>query len=137
MKKLFSTSFSDNAVHFSMLGLRLALGIFMILNHGWPKLMMNFAHLAQKFNDPLGVGKSASLGMAVFAEVFCSVFLILGLFTRLALVPLLILTAVIVFRIHLHDGSGKLELPVFYLVGYLVLMFCGPGRVSIDGMIGK
>ncbi|MCK7556665.1 DoxX family protein [Chitinophaga sedimenti] len=136
MKKLFSTAFSDNAVHFSMLGLRLVLGIFMILNHGWPKLM-NFAHLAQRFSDPLGVGKSTSLGMAVFAEVFCSVFLILGLFTRLALIPLIILGAVIVFKIHIHDGSGKLELPVFYLVGYLVLMFCGPGRVSIDGLIGK
>lgn len=136
MKKLFSTSFSDNAVHFSMLALRVTLGVFMILNHGLPKLM-SFAHKAQTFSDPLGVGKSASLGMAVFAEVFCSVFLIMGLFTRLALIPLLILAAVIVFRIHLHDGSGKLELPVFYLVGYLVLMFCGPGRVSIDGLIGK
>src|SRR5258705_3055008 len=81
MRKLFSASFTNGAVHFSLLLLRVVFGALLI-THGWPKLM-NFASLSQKFADPLHVGRAASLGMTVFAEVFCSVFVILGLLTRL------------------------------------------------------
>lgn len=133
MRKLFSASFSNGAVHFSMLVLRVVLGALM-LTHGWPKLM-NFATLRHKFFDPFHVGATASLGMTVFAEVFCSVFLILGLLTRLAAIPLIICMCVAIFMVHANDAIAVKEKAILFLAGFVVLLFTGAGRVSIDGLI--
>ena len=59
--------------------LRVFVGLTMLLAHGWPKLA-GFSTKAAKFPDPLGVGSEASLVLAIFAEVFCSILLALGLF---------------------------------------------------------
>jgi putative oxidoreductase len=135
MRKLFSAGFTNGTVNFSLLLLRVVFGA-MMLTHGWPKLM-NFASLAHKFADPLHVGRATSLGMTVFAEVFCSVFVILGLLTRLAAIPLVILMAVALFMIHGHDPIAEKEKAILYLAAFIVILFCGPGRVSFDSLIGK
>lgn len=135
MRKLFSASFTNGTVHFSMLLLRVVFGA-MMLTHGWPKLM-NFASLSHKFADPFHIGRATTLGMVVFAEVFCSVFVILGLLTRLAAIPLIICMTVAIFVIHAHDAIDVKEKAILYLTGFIVILFCGPGRVSFDGLIGK
>ncbi|WP_212002917.1 DoxX family protein [Chitinophaga sp. HK235] len=139
MRKLFSTGYSAGAVSFSMLVLRLMFGGLLLL-HGWPKLI-NFAAKMNSFPDPLGVGHKLSLGMTVFAEVFCSIFIIMGLLTRLAAIPLVICMGVIVGMIHKQDlmamNFDKIELPLMYLTGFLVILFTGPGKFSIDGALGK
>ncbi|NLR63402.1 DoxX family protein [Chitinophaga varians] len=139
MRKLFSTGYTGGAVSFSMLILRLMFGGLLLL-HGWPKLI-NFAAKMNSFPDPLGVGHKFSLGMTVFAEVFCSVLLMMGLLTRLAAVPLVICMSVIVGMVHRSDlldfNFDKIELPLMYLTGFLVVLFTGPGKFSIDGALGK
>ncbi|HEY1166045.1 MAG TPA: DoxX family protein [Chitinophaga sp.] len=135
MRKLFSAGFTNGTVNFSLLLLRVVFGA-MLLTHGWPKLM-NFAGLAHKFPDPLHVGHATSLGMTVFAEVFCSVFVILGLLTRLAAIPLVILMGVALFMIHGHDPIAEKEKAILYLAAFIVILFCGPGRVSFDSLIGR
>lgn len=111
---------------------RVTVGLLM-LPHGWPKLA-NFAERMDRFSDPLGIGKVLSLSGAVFAEFFCSVLLILGLFTRAALVPLLFTFAVITFVVHGADPIGEKETPILFLVCYIVLFFTGPGKFSVDGL---
>jgi len=135
MKKLFSAKYSAGAVSAAMLILRLGVGILM-LNHGYQKLI-NFSELEPKFMNFMGMGTTVSLALLVFAEFFCSIFLVLGLFTRLATIPLIIATCVMVFKAHNGDILGEAELPALFLTGYLVLLFVGPGRASVDGMIGK
>ncbi|HVI49116.1 MAG TPA: DoxX family protein [Chitinophaga sp.] len=139
MRKLFTVGYTNGAVSFSMLVLRLVFG-GLILLHGWPKLI-NFAAKMNSFPDPLGVGHKISLGMTVFAEVFCAIFIMIGLMTRLATVPLIICMCVILFMVHAKDTAAlnfdKIELPVMYLTGFIVLLFTGPGKVSIDGVLGK
>jgi putative oxidoreductase len=135
MRKLFSATFTNGTVHFSLLLLRLVFGGLM-LTHGWPKLM-NFASLSHKFADPLHVGQTASLSMVVFAEVFCSVFVILGLLTRLAAIPLIICMSVALFMIHAHDAIDVQEKAIAFLAVFVVLLFCGPGKVSFDSLIGR
>jgi putative oxidoreductase len=118
-----------------MLVLRLSLGVLMMY-HGYQKLM-HFSEMQQKFMNFLGMGPTMSLALLIFAEFFCSMFLILGLFTRLAAIPLIIATCVMVFKAHGGDVFGDGETAALYLSGYLVLLFVGPGRVSVDSMIGK
>ena len=117
MRKLLSTKYSAGAFSAAMLILRLAVGILMMM-HGYDKLI-HFGELQHKFMNFLGM------------------FLILGLFTRLAAIPLIIATCVMVFKAHNGDVFGDGETAALYLTAYLVLLFVGPGRVSVDSMIGK
>lgn len=135
MRKLLSTKYSAGAFSAAMLILRLAPGILMMA-HGYSKLI-HFGEMQHKFMNFLGMGSTMSLALVVFAEFFCSLFLIIGLFTRLAAIPLIIATCVMVFKAHNGDVFGDGETAALYLTGYLVLLFVGPGRVSVDSMIGK
>jgi len=135
MKKLFSAKYSAGAFNAAMLTLRLSFGILMMM-HGYDKLT-HFSEYQAKFMNFIGIGQSASLALVVFAEFFCSLFLILGLFTRLATIPLIIATCVMVFMAHKGDVFGEAQTAALYLTGYLVLLFAGPGKVSVDSMIGK
>ena len=135
MKKLFSTNYSTWAFNVAILLMRLSLGILM-MNHGYQKLV-HFGEMQHKMMNFMGLGSTASLALLVFAEFFCSMFLILGLFTRLAAIPLVIATCVMVFKAHNGDVFGDGEPAALYLTGYLLLLLLGPGRVSVDSMIGK
>ncbi|MEY2916708.1 MAG: hypothetical protein RIS73_422 [Bacteroidota bacterium] len=135
MKKLLSTKYSAAAVSTAMLLLRLSVGILMLL-HGYDKLI-HFAAKQNTFMNFLGIGSTMSLALVVFAEFFCSLFLILGLFTRLATIPLIITACVIIFKVNNGHVFKDFENAPLYLIGYLVLLLLGPGRVSVDSMIGK
>jgi putative oxidoreductase len=102
-----------------------------MLTHGWPKFQKLVAGNFQ-FGDPIGVGVEASLILAVFAEFFCAILIMIGLFTRTALVFSAITMAVAAFLAHSGDPFGKKELALIYLVISIALIFTGPGKYALD-----
>ena len=136
MKKLFSTRCSDTSFAIASFILRVGAGSLMMINHGWDKLT-HFADKANRFADPFGIGSQASLSLTVFAEFFCAAFIILGLFTRLAAVPLVIAMGVAVFYAHNGQFFGKGESAGLYLTCFLAIMFFGAGKFSLDKLISK
>lgn len=135
MKKLLSTKYSAGAFNAAMLLLRLGMGVLMMA-HGYEKLI-HFSTYQKKFTSFLGMGSTATLALVVFAEFFCALFIILGLFTRLAAIPLIVAMGYALFKAHNADFFGDGEMAALYLTGFLVLFIIGPGKVSVDGMIGK
>ena len=133
-KKIFNPGIYIKQVDFALLILRLAVGIFM-LTHGMGKFYKLFGDAPIQFSDPLGVGATTSLALAVFAEVLCSILLILGLGTRLATIPLLITMLVAAFIVHAADGFGRQELPLLYAACYLLISLAGAGKMSVDHWI--
>lgn len=131
MINLLKTSFNPLYLNIILLITRLAAGSFM-LTHGIPKLMKFFSTGDITFSDPLGVGTIPSLMMAIFAEVFCSIFVILGLGTRIAVIPLMITMLVAVILVHANDPFGKKELGLMYLTVYTFLLVEGSGKYSLD-----
>ena len=113
--------------------LRIALGGFMLV-HGIQKLM-GFGEMADAFPDPIGIGSRLSLILAISAEVGCSVLLIIGLGTRLAVLPLVFTMIVALFIVHGADPWKVKELAAIYLAGYVVLFVTGPGRLSLDARL--
>lgn len=101
--------------------------------HGIPKLM-GFTERMDKFSDPFGIGSVASLALCVFAEFFCTVFVVVGAFTRIMVIPVIINMAVIVFIIHGGEPLKERELAVFYLLIFTSVFFAGPGKYSLDGL---
>ena len=135
MKRLFSTRINNGSFSAGMLILRLGLGILMI-HHGYDKLM-HFNEQKGAFMNFLHLGSTITLSLVIFAEFFCSAFILLGLFTRLACIVLLINMFVIIFMVWNMEFFGKAETSTLYFAGYLTLLFCGPGRASIDTLISK
>ncbi|CAD7815719.1 hypothetical protein CHRY9390_03024 [Chryseobacterium aquaeductus] len=119
-----------------LLIVRLFVG-FAMLSHGFPKLQMLLEGGDIKFFDFLELGPKISLGLTVFAEFVCSIFLILGLFTRIAVGFLMFTMIVAGFIVHGSDPFDKREISLLYLGIYLLIVVLGAGRFSIDGMIKK
>ena len=102
--------------------------------------LLDFADLSHKFPDPLGVGSTASLVLALFAEVVCSGLLVLGLVTRLAALSAAITMGVAFFLVHkasLEMGSHSGELAFIYLAGFVTLVIAGPGVLSADACLQR
>lgn len=135
-KLLFDAGKGGIARDLALALLRVALAGTMALQHGWPKLA-RWSELSAKFPDPLGVGPAASLALAIFGELVCGALLAVGLMGRLAALPLAATMAVAAFVHHGGDPFRDKELALVYLVGFVTLALTGPGRVSIDGLLGR
>ena len=136
MRRITSTDYSVTAFNLSLLLLRCAFGLLLLLNHGIPKLQ-KFGKLQASFFDPFGIGSKWALILVIFAEVFCSILVVLGLFTRIAAIPLIIMFCVIIFMANKGEPFSKLDLPILFLSFFIMLLMVGPGRISIDGVIGR
>lgn len=135
MKKLTSTKYSAASFSVAMLLLRIFSGGLM-LSHGFDKLI-NFASKKETFMSFLGLGSTISLSLTIFAEFFCALFLIIGLFSRMVVIPLIIVMCVALFVSHGGDFFGKGEKAALFLGAYLTILLVGPGRFSVDAMTGK
>ncbi|ULQ57993.1 DoxX family protein [Flavihumibacter rivuli] len=135
MKKLLSTDYSDWGFNTMMFLLRITFGGLMLVDHGFQKLV-KYPSLQHKFSDPFHIGSNWSLLLVIFAEVFCSILIIAGLFTRLAAIPLVIAMGVAFFIAHNHDFNEG-EKAALFMAGFLSILLCGPGKASIDSMMGK
>lgn len=130
MNRLFWNRYNEG-----LLILRIAFGLMMMV-HGWSK-MQNWGAMSQQFADPFGIGSAPSLALAIFAEFFCSALLVLGLFTPLAAVFLIVTMLVAVFYAHGSDPWQKKELAFAYLMVYTTLLTAGAGTYSLDNKLFK
>lgn len=114
-----------------LLFLRLSVGATMLLSHGLPKLQ-KWDQLSSTFADPIGVGPTVSLALAIGAEVGASIFIMLGLATRLAAIPLAFTMLVAMLVVHADDPWSKKEFAFMYLIPCVTLMLTGGGRFAVD-----
>jgi putative oxidoreductase len=136
MRKLLSTAYSDGAFNFALLVQRVVTGLLMLIGHGLPKIS-NFSGLSSSFNDPLRIGHRNSLVLVILAELFCSMLMVLGLFTRIVAFVIVLDLSVVVFIYHHGQPLKNVDLGAIYLTSVFTIMILGPGKVSVDGMMGK
>jgi|TARA_R100000479_G_scaffold165038_1_gene104144 putative oxidoreductase len=117
------------AYHFALLFLRLTFS-GMMLTHGIPKLL-NLIQGDLEFGDPIGLGPTATLVLAVIGEAICPLLIILGIKTRIAAIPTIITMAIAAFLVHGSDPLARKELALLYLFGFIVIALLGSGRFSL------
>ena len=134
IRRMFSlAAFSAD---WAVLLLRVIFCGLMLYNHAFVKLAL-FRDNPESFPDPLGFGSSISFYLVLFAEMICGALVLVGLFTRWALIPLMITMSVAVLRIHWENDITDKELPLLYLAVYAAIFLLGPGRFSVDDRVAR
>ncbi|MFA7359014.1 MAG: DoxX family protein [Bacteroidales bacterium] len=136
IKWTLSTGNYSALVSTALLFLRIIVAA-MMLTHGYGKLQLLTGEGPVQFADPIGIGASASLILAVLAEFLCSILLIFGLTTRYAIIPLLTTMLVAFFVVHASDPFMRKELPLLYAAVFLFIGLLGPGSFSLDKWVVK
>ncbi|TRO66509.1 DoxX family protein [Christiangramia sabulilitoris] len=132
--KSYKTILNPNLIDIGLVIYRIAISCLM-LTHGYPKMLKFFGGEPIEFADPFGLGMETTFMLAVFAEFFCAILIIIGYITRLAAVPIVITMATAALIVHQADPFAKQELPLLYLFAFLLLFFTGAGRYSLDYFI--
>ena len=131
---LFPTKPNTTKASLLLLAVRIIFGI-LLMNHGIQK-WSNFQELSTAFPDPLGIGSPISLGLAIFGELVCSMAFIVGFLYRLAMIPMIFTMIVAFFIVHANDVFAVKEMAFIYLVVFIIMYIAGPGKFSIDHIIG-
>ena len=133
LKKFLKPIKLPASADWGVLILRVGFSLLM-LTHGYAKLqgLLGGDH---SFADPLGIGEELSLYLTIAAEFGCSILLILGLFSRDVLIPLIFTMAVVLLIVHAGDPLDKKEHALTFLIAYVTLFFTGPGAFSVDSKL--
>ena len=123
--------------------MRLFVGI-MFIQFGIRHLI-NFSALKYSFPDVMGMGHEGSLIVMICIELICSLFIMAGFLTRLAVIPPIVSMIIAEYHI-LHDLIPDIStytlsstqpgyLPMMFIGIFLYIILAGPGKISIDYFI--
>ncbi len=104
----------------------------MLLVHGIQKIEILFSSTIN-FADPIGLGSLITLLLVLFAEIICTVLIIIGVKTRLATIPPIILMLVAIIIVHKGDPIMARELAILYLIAFSTIGLLGSGRLALRG----
>jgi len=114
--------FLDRLQPLALLALRIVLGIIMIA-HGYPKVSGGLS------------GWLAYCSAA--AEFFGGILLLVGLFTRIAALAILINMSVAIWKVHWKNGllgNGGYQFPLALAAIAFALIFLGAGPIALDSI---
>lgn len=114
--------------------IRILFGFVLFYGHGLNKLNVIITGQEIKFLDPIGIGVTLSFYLVAFAEGICALLLIVGLFTRLSSI-VLIINFIVILYFHKDDEFKALEAIYFYLFTYVALLFTGAGKYALDNYL--
>ena len=115
--------------------LRLLIG-GMFIYSGYLKIE-NYSTYMPMMQDYIGIGAKLSYDLVIFAEFGCGILVAIGLFTRLAILPILFTMIVVFFIAHEKDAFMMKQLPFVYMVTCLPIFILGSGKYSVDRLLFK
>jgi putative oxidoreductase len=122
--------------------MRFATGV-VLLPHGVQKIMLGSAvNLAPYIDKQTGLSNPLMWAyFAIFAESVCALCLVIGLFTRIAALIILIEMVVIIFYFQWQFGYfwtvKGYEYALLWALLCFAILFRGGGRYSVDRLLGK
>lgn len=142
IKRMFLYSAGLTFTNMARLFMRLFTGV-MFMQFGIRQIAQ-FNELALSFPSVFGMGAEVSLLVMILIEIICSTLIILGLFTRFAIIPpmvsMVIAECVLVQELMAQtnvtfQSSQIIFLPIMFLGIFLFMMLAGPGKISLDYII--
>ncbi len=130
MKTTMKRPDTSNSADVALLFLRVSASVLLLIVHGLPKMLHIRAQLGA-IEDPLHLGSAFTLAFAIFAEVVCPVLMIVGVFTRLAALPILVVTVVALTLVHPDWSLEQAQFAWMLLILFGTVAIGGAGRYRI------
>jgi putative oxidoreductase len=90
--------------------------------HGPPELVPNPLHLPEGLNQLV----------ATFSDTVVPFLVMVGIATRVVVLPVIGVTAVGYFVVHRKDPVQVRDVPYMYTLSFLLLLLVGPGKYYVD-----
>lgn len=104
----------------------------LMLTHGVPKFLKLIGDNEIEFGNPIGIGPTITLILAVVGEFICPILIFIGLKTRWATIPPILVMLTALFVVHSQDPFGHKEKALLFLVMFVSILMMGPGKFSVD-----
>ena len=104
--------------------------------HGYEKII-NYNTYLPMMQDIIGIGPKLSYNLVIFAEFCCGILIVIGLLTRLAVLPIAFSMGVAYFIAHQKDAFQIKELAFTFLLLTLPVFVMGSGLFSVDALFQK
>jgi len=104
----------------------------LMLTHGVPKFLKLIGDSEIEFGNPIGIGPTATLILAVIGEFICPILILIGFKTRWATIPPILVMLTATFIVHAQDPFGKKEKALLFLIMFVAILLMGPGKFSVD-----
>lgn len=102
-----------------------------MLTHGIPKINMLLDN-PSGFPDPIGIGGTTTLILAILGEVIAPLLVLIGFKTRIAAIPVIVIMASAAFVVHANDDFGVKEKAILYMIAFIAIALAGAGKYSVD-----
>ncbi|KAB0642735.1 DoxX family protein [Burkholderia latens] len=127
---------SSHATDLGLLFLRVSASVLLIVVHGLPKVL-HYASEAAAIEDPFHLGRTLSILFAIFAEVVCPVFMIVGVYPRLAALPVMIVTLVALVFVHPDWPLRDAQFAWMLLILFGTIAIAGAGRYALPSIVRR
>lgn len=118
--------------NYAMLVFRILIAFELFRVHGMKKFRSDKNGHMENVPNPFNMPDKLNRLIATFADTVVPFLIALGVFTRLAVLPTIGVTAIGYFVVHRNDSLEVRDVPYMYTLSLLLLLILGPGRYSVD-----
>ncbi|MHC0442600.1 DoxX family protein [Flavobacterium sp. 3-210] len=131
IKQILYSDLGNSFNNAALLVFRVLLAIELFRVHGMKKFRVENGQ-KEHVPNPLHLPEKLNGLVATFSDTIIPFFIILGLGTRLAVLPTIGVTAVGYFVVHRNDSLEVRDVPYMYTLSLLLLLALGAGTYSLD-----
>jgi len=113
-----------------LLYLRVTGSLLLLLVNGLPKVLHYTAQAV--IEDPLHIGRSPTIWLAIFAEVICPLLMIVGIGVRVAAIPIMVVTVIALTLVHPDWTLEQAQFAWMLLIIFGTVAIGGAGRFRIS-----
>ncbi len=131
IKQILHSDLGNSFNNIALLVFRVLLAIELFRVHGMKKFRVENGQ-KEHVPNPLHLPEKLNGLVATFSDTVVPFFIIMGLGTRLAVLPTIGVTAVGYFVVHRKDSLEVRDVPYMYTLSLLLLLALGAGTYSLD-----
>jgi putative oxidoreductase len=135
MSATFFARLAANSTDIGLLYLRVCASVLVLIVHGLPKIE-HYRREAAAIEDPFHLGQKVTIAFAIFAEVVCPILMIVGVGTRLFALPVMIVTAIALLRVHPEWTIDQAQFAWMLLILFGTIAIAGPGQYALGTWLG-
>nr|WP_294784905.1 DoxX family protein [uncultured Flavobacterium sp.] len=134
IKQILYSDLGTSLNNGALLVFRILLAVELFRVHGMKKFRVENGQ-KEHVPNPLHLPEKLNGLVATFSDTVVPFLIILGLGTRLAVLPTIGVTAIGYFVVHKNDSLEVRDVPYMYTLSLLLLLALGAGTYSIDNYL--